>query len=721
MSFALARGWRVPRLPVMGVAVGLVALSAFVAPVAPASRPMPVRAQPPVEVTDVIIPQAWANDAAIELATADLRSAFAEVYSLPTRLISDDAPWPAPYSVLLLAPDAPFYQRLVADGQLTPQPLGKDGYRLLRTTYRGVPVVLVIGGSLRGTAYGVFRFIELLRLNPEAYTRPLDLKVEPAVALRLVSSPTGENYPSPEDALRWGYNAVAITQWPWLLTFDRVDPAIYASPEDRAWVEANRARARAEIARAKALHLDVFTSGDVISFPNRVAELYRDQVGIPGEKPVYCLNRPKTQELYRAGLRELLRTFPEIDIVMVRTGENYPAGPVSGNPPAMRECGPSGNDPVAMVRLVMEITYQEVVVAGGKRYIQRAWDIGGGGFHANPAVAERVVAGFADRPNLIVSFKHTQTDFWRYNPPNPNLNRFPPARMVEYQSAREYEGKGAFPNYTAGLIANGPPELGGGGGLAHLVAGGLQAAWVWAQGGGWGGPVVRSYVWLDANNYAAARLLWEPSLSPKTLALQWATLRFGPRAAPHLARVLELSEAVVLQTFYVAPFARRQGAWVPNVAWTRDDLIFGADRVGALYQQAKSAADFAEALAEKETARQLLREMVAEMARGADLATDPNLADEAFNTVRYGEALLNALIDYLTGLFYYFRWVEGGRMDATARSLSLRALDAWQQHWAVYTEQVPALSGVASLYQDRGMIQAVANARADLEGLTLRR
>lgn len=710
---------RLARLPVLGLAVGLVAFTTFVSPAAPSGRPGPIRATPPTTVTDVVIPSAWATDAAIELATTDLRSALAEVYGLPARLIVADSPEPLPYSLVLLAPGVPFYEQLVSAGQITPTPLSPDGYRLVRLNYRGQPMIVLLGGSIRGAAYGTFRFIELVRLNPDTYTRPLDLKVEPAIALRLVSSPTGENYPSPEDALRWGYNTVAITQWPWLITFDSVDPAIYAQPEDRAWVEQNRARARAEIARAKALHLDVLSSGDVISFPSRVAELYGEQVGVRGERPTYCLNRPKTQQLYRAGLREVLRTFPEIDIVMIRTGENYPAGPVSGNPPAAKEC--DATDMPAMVRLVMDISYQEIVEIGQRRYIQRAWDIGANGFHADPAVAGRILDGIGAKPNLLVSFKHTQTDFWRYNPANPNLNRFPTARMVEYQAAREYEGKGAFPNYLGRIVAAGAPETGGQGGLRALVDEGVTAVWVWARGGGWNGPYLRSDVWLDANNYALSKLVWDPSLSPRTLALQWATLRFGPQAAPHVARVLELSEEVVLRTHYVAPFARWQGPWAPNVAWTRDDLIFGADRVGALYQQAKSPAAFDEAIGEKQVARRLLREMLAEMSRAADLSSDPELADEAINTVRYGDVLLTAMSDYVTGMFYYFRWVDLGRVHENDREAAIRALADWRAGWSAFNDRVLTLYGVASGYVDHGMVQAVEDALADLNRLAVRR
>lgn len=701
----------------MGVLVGVFAISWFAIPSPVPARPLPVRAEAPADVTDVVIPAAWANDAAIELATTDLRSALAEMYSMPARLVASDAPELPPYAMVLLAPGVPFFTQLINDGILQPENLPEDGYRVRKLNFRGQPMITIIGGSIRGTAYGAFRLEEMLRLDPEDIRRPMDVRVEPAMTLRIVSSPTGENFPSPEQALRWGYNTVAITQWPWLVTLDSVDPAIAGPPgsEERKWVQENRDRARVEIRKAKALHLNVLTSGDVISFPSRVYDLYKGLVGPVSTNPVYCLNNKFTQTLYRASLREVLTDFPDIDIVMLRTGENYPAGPVQGNPPAQKECGPDGNDMVAMTRLTMDISYQEIVGTFGKTYIQRAWDIGADGFHANPAVSDQILNGFAGRPNLIISYKHTQTDFWRYNPPNPNLLRTNVNRMVEYQAAREYEGKGAFPNYLGDLVANGAPEVAGDGSLKTLVDSGVKAVWVWARGGGWNGPYLKTDVWLDANNYALSHLIWEPRTPSKLLATEWATLLFGPRAAPHIVRVLELSQDAVLKSFYVAPFARSQGPWAPNVAWTRDDVIYGGDRVGALYQQSKSPADFAEALGEKETARQLVKEMGLEMSRAADLSVNPDLADAAINTTRYGDALISMMSDYVSGMFLYYRWVDGGRSDDSGRQQALKFLQSWQQDWANYNNQVLWLYGVASGFIDHGMVATVTEALADLQ------
>ncbi|MCS7002148.1 MAG: hypothetical protein NZ518_04785, partial [Dehalococcoidia bacterium] len=407
----------------------------IVALIAPLPTMAPVFGQAAVVApTDIVVPAAWETDAAIQLAAGDLRETVADVYGVAPRVRPDDAPVLPPHAIVLLAPGAPLLEQLVRGGALQPESLSDDGFRLLRTNYRGQPVTFVIGGSIRGVAYGAFRFVELMRLDPEVVRRPLDLRAEPKFALRLVSSPTGDNYPPPEQALRWGFNTVQITQWPWLITYEGYDPAILGAPdsEERQWVQANRQRAAEEIARAKALHLQVLAWGDAVSLPRATIDLYGAEVGLRGadRQPIFCLSRPRTQALYTYSLRELLSAFPGIDIVMIRTGENYPAGPIVGNTPDKRECGGDNGDPVKMVRLTMDLSYKQIVEWGGRRYIQRAWDIGQEGFHADPDVASAVLAGWGGKPGLIVSFKHTKTDFWRYNPPNPNLAKQRLTRMV---------------------------------------------------------------------------------------------------------------------------------------------------------------------------------------------------------------------------------------------------------------------------------------------------
>src|SRR5690606_33238860 len=112
-------------------------------------------------------------------------------------------------------------------------------------------------------------------------------------------------------------------------------------------------------------------------------------------------------------------------------------------------------------------------------------------------IAARLPGEEAD-DRLVLSFKFTQTDFWRYQRWNPSSLTFGGRPILyELQCQREFEGKGGVPNWQAPLWRDGAPEV------AEDVAGlanvadrvNLAGLWAWVRGGGWGGPFVASESW----------------------------------------------------------------------------------------------------------------------------------------------------------------------------------------------------------------------------------
>lgn len=61
-------------------------------------------------------------------------------------------------------------------------------------------------------------------------------------------------------------------------------------------------------------------------------------------------------------------------------------------------------------------------------------------------------------PNLVIAIKHCEGDFHRGNPFSKVLGLGRHQQLVEVQCAREYEGKGAYPNYIARGVIEGFEE-----------------------------------------------------------------------------------------------------------------------------------------------------------------------------------------------------------------------------------------------------------------------
>jgi len=664
----------------------------------------------------IIVPRLWWQDAALSLATKDLSTFLSSYYRVPCFTVRDTDVEVLPANAFIIGDQQNMWVKALVDAEALELPeLADEGFVIQRLPPPGSPMV-VSGRGILGNVYGVFHLIESLRLDPDALFKPLDVRLEPAMTFRLVSDPTDVNYPSPEQALRWGYNAICIEPWPTLVLYDGYDPAILDAkdnPYARAWVEGNRERARRQIEAAEGLHLKVVSPGDVISFPEEVFYRYGAEVADDQQPPRFCIGREKTQRLLEYGLDEVLRDFPEIDAVMVRVGENYSENPMMGNTPDQGDCSSPPHDYADRIALVIK-TLRAVADAHQKTYIQRAWDLGDEGFHASPEVASKVMANMTPDARLMLSFKHTKSDFWRYNEVNPNLGVGSFPQMVEFQAAREYEGKGAFPNYLGEVYASGAGEVAPSGGMDYAYQRGVNAIWVWARGGGWGGPYLEDDLWVEANVYALSHLAWEPKLDPYELAEDWASLRFGPVAAPTIANMLMKSADAVLKTFYIGPYAQeRGGAWLPNNLWVRDDVIYAGDRVAELYRLCRDSG-FDAALAEKAGAEELVDSMIADWKKAQPLVGDKTLARRALNTLFYEKSLVQTLHYYLAGMFYYYRWQEGSRDSASDRQLAIDNIRRWEKSWGAHNSEIAHLPGVATPFRDWGMGQTVQAALEEL-------
>ncbi len=646
-----------------------------------------------------------AADAAVQAGSAAVQAAL--------NTISDGAGFRPPVKVIAGTAQAETVRNALAAMGERPPSLDPEGYTLYPVVNGGTPSgVVVAGGGPLGVAYGLFGLAEDLRLD-RAYLRyPVPLARTPAMTFRLVSDPLDPVYPDPAQALAWGYNAVMTEPWPSLALYDGYDPAVYdatARPRERAWVEERRRSARAQIAKAKSLHLKVIAPGDVVSLPSHLVSLYGSEVSDTTEPARYCIEKPRVQALLAAALDEVFRDFPDIDGIMVRTGENYSLGTLSGNPPQDPQCA-GQRDPFDSVVRTARFMEQQVSVKHGRMLILRAWDLGSGGGHAGAEKPARLSGNLQPGTvQLTVSFKVTETDFWRYNRLNPNLLRIDAPRMIEFQAAREYEGKGAFPNFTAAFYAAGLPELGEQGGLRRAHEAGVRAAWVWAKGGGWDGPQLASNLWVDANVYALSHLLWSPASDPQQLAVEWATLRFGPAAAPAVATMLERSAEAVLKGFYLRCYATKNEPWTPNLLWVRDDIIAGGERMAALYGGCITAADFQDALEERRQAVAVVDAMLADLA-----AAEPHLTTRDASLLRtslqYERSLFDSLQHYLAGMFHFYRFVDSGGQSAEARSAALDHFARLRESWAVHTQLMPLLPSAPTPYRDAGMWATVDGA-----------
>lgn len=601
-----------------------------------------------------------------------------------------------------------------------------DGYALRAHADPG-GVVDIRSRDVRGGLYGLHELTRLVRLGRWRPGEALDLRQNPAFELRLCSlhdnpgePPFDTRFRDPEVVFDLGFNGMILHGLAGLCTYDDFDPRLLpeASPM-RAQVLAARERVRRLVERAKRNHLLVFLNGDELCLPTRAIELYGEDVladaGRDGHRPI-SPSKPKVHALVRATFEELIASFPEVDGFQVRTGEVYTQSEpmLVGDSPTLGSdetcAGWSREDKLrALHRTIADVVCRE----HEKRFNLRLWDY----YDTAHSVPERW-REFGDpiEPCALAtfSFKHPKTDYWRWNPVNPNFGVGSHPQWAEFQMAREYEGKGAFPSYLGRYLAEGPGECAPTGGLAALHEKGVRGAWCWARGGGQRGPFPASEDWIALNVYAFVRLLWNPDDDPWRLAAEWGTLELGlapgSSALRRFVEVQRLSEEALLSSRYLGVLIakghfKRGSGWTPDGNWSRDDKIGVRSDLAparALYKLLKADGTVTQAMDERLHALELWRELAAEFARLVEESGGGPRLTELDHTALYGKTLFDTTNHAFLAGWSAYAWDDAGRTDLELETRARAHLSAARASWSDYRERVCKLPGVATPYEELG-------------------
>eukprot|EP00667_Euglena_gracilis_P003552 EG_transcript_3561 len=409
----------------------------------------------------------------------------------------------------------------------------------------------------------------------------------------------------------------------------------FPAPGARAWVDALGASITAQVRAAKTVGLGVLYQIDLTVLPTHLAEVFQDELR-EGALPIGWGSR-KTLEVVQAMVDEIFARWPEVDGLVTRTGENYlmdtpwhtGAGPIDVWGAAIPEQVAQYVHIVSQLRAMVCERHQRLLVF-------RTWDTLIDRLHGNPLVYLPVAKGVRPHPNLVFSIKHTRLDYWRYTAFNPNIGTGPHGQIVEVQCAREYEGKGAFPNYIAHGVIAGFPEQPKVKGLAHVLASPVvRGLFTWSRGGGWGGPYPKcGTLWPSLNAWVLARWFARANASAgaaELVALEAAVfeeycadrLGLGPVDAAVFRAVALLSSEAVLHGRYFGPFdsvairdhdvacppARTQ---YPSCNWLRDDTLGGLEQMQHVWAWLSRHRRLEEALAEKRRAMELWRSLEAQ-------------------------------------------------------------------------------------------------------------
>ena len=378
-----------------------------------------------------------------------------------------------------------------------------------------------------------------------------------------------------------GFNAVAIQPgMPLAVTalFDGCAKGVFpAGSEERSWVLEARKKFAAEFCKAKAAGMKVLATTDIIVLPRRMKKLYGDEI-CDAEGRIDFM-KPKTQEIHRAMIAEFFDTFPDLDGIVVRTGETYTFKiPYhGGNGPCdyrnAREKSKSVH--VALMNLLRE----EVCVKRGKTCVYRTWDFGV--FHTSPDYYLDVTRQVPRHEKFFISVKHSAGDFFRGVDFNRTLGIGSHKQIVEVQCQREFEGKGAMPSYIGGSVIDGFEEHAGSATphtLRDLSGSPLFAGvWTWSRGGGWNGPYIKNELWCELNVRVMSAWAGNPVRTEADCFAEAAdALGVLPESVDDFHRLALLTPKAFLRGKSATNASSRKDLFLGNM---RDQYLCGLDRL----------------------------------------------------------------------------------------------------------------------------------------------
>ena len=309
------------------------------------------------------------------------------------------------------------------------------------------------------------------------------------------------------------------------------------SPE-RAWVEHKKQKLTKAYNAVVAAGLKVSFMMDIIVLPKAILEL---EPGILNENGKIDIQKPEMKHVLDCLFEEMFREYPQISGIYVRYGETY-VGEKYNTP---YHCGnhPIVGDEISFHKFLIEYLRNKVCVEHEREIYYRTW--GFGAFQYDPDLYLAISNDVETHSKLYFCIKHTNGDFRRTYAFNQCLNIGKHQQVVEVQAAREYEGKGAYPNYIGDGVINGYEELkwkmeeSETHSLKEVINvpdSLVKGVWTWSRGGGWDGPYINGRngengsvevkdgreLWTDLNAYVIAKWAKNTSHSDRYYVMKYA-------------------------------------------------------------------------------------------------------------------------------------------------------------------------------------------------------
>ncbi|WP_448702625.1 hypothetical protein ACFGVR_09760 [Mucilaginibacter sp. AW1-3] len=525
----------------------------------------------------------------------------------------------------------------------------------------------------------------------------ISAKAQTGYILDMVHNNPGEPltqtaYNDPAFLKQQGYNGQVINDFTFAhaaITFDSLNPDIFPKgSKERAWVMQAAEKVRVNIKRAHTAGEKCYYFTDIIVLPKRLVELYHDE--ICDEKGKISFERPKTIEIHRILFNELFDAFPDLDGLIIRTGETY-----LNNVPYHTGNNPITNGAESHVKLI-NLLRQEVCVKRNKMVFYRTWL--SAGMDTKPDVYLSVTDRIEPHPNLVFSVKHTKGDYQRTMDFNPTLGIGKHLQIVEVQCQREYEGKGAYPNYVMSGVINGFEEFNtntpqtGHKGLKDMVnTPQYKGIWSWSRGGGWVGPYISNEFWCKLNAFVISHWAADTRQTEEQVFDRFMDEQGIKGKSRDAFRELCLLSAKAVLRGHDSAILPFKSGWT---FWMRDEFLSGTDgRLADVFKAFYDNGTLQKAVDEKYEAAAMWQK-ITDLSKQINLS---NKADQDYIRVsgQYGLLLHQIIAEGWDIMALGYVGDHTGKYDKERIAASIKKYD---QYWNAYRDLKKNNPQCATLY-----------------------
>lgn len=408
--------------------------------------------------------------------------------------------------------------------------LGEEGYTIRTVTIRGKTVTLIAANRDVGLLYGAFHLLRLAATGADL--NHLDLRSTPRIKLRVLN-----HWDNLDGTVERGYAGASI--WDWWHLPDWKDPRYtdYARLNASIGINGtvlNNVNAKADsltapyIAKAAAL-ASVFRPYGIRVY---LSAKWSAPIEIGGLKSADPLD-PQVAAWWAAKADEIYAAIPDFGGFLVKANSEGQPGP--------QDYHRTHADGANMLAAALKphggiVMWRAFVYAHGAQ--------------ANSKLEDRAKQAYDDfKPldgqfadNVLVQVKNGAIDFQPREPFHPLFGAMPKTPlMMEFQITKEYLGQSTHLTYLGPLFEETlRSDTGTGGTVADVIKGIAGVANIGTDRN-WSGSTFNQADW-----YAFGRFAWDPQISAKTVAQEWAAQTFSPRVVqPVTTMMMGSREAAV--------------------------------------------------------------------------------------------------------------------------------------------------------------------------------